>query len=228
MTDEGYYLALENSSTSGAVALGCGPDILGVEPIPPRKRHNVDLMVAVDAICRTHGVKPDQLDAVFVSLGPGSFTGLRVAVTTAKMLALTLGIKVVGIPTLELLRAQHPDAVVALNVKRGTAWSAHPPTSGSDGETSNAGLRPIEELQTLAKKLGIPLIADKLDGATPPQPDVATLYRLGHERLTAGHTDDPLTLAPAYIREPEAVTLWDEKENAGNQKTQETQESETA
>lgn len=192
-------LALENSSSHGAVALGRGDELLGVEPIPAAKRHNVDLMVAVDALCKRHGVKPDQLNAVFVSLGPGSFTGLRVAVATAKMLALTLGVKTVGVPTLDILRTQHPDAVVALNVKQDTAWSA--------GPGLEPALRNLDELRAL----GRPIVADKIDGATPPRPDVAVLYRLGRARLLAGDTDDPFTLAPAYIRPPEAVTLWEAK-----------------
>ncbi len=196
-------LTLENSTAAGVVAIGRDDTLLGTETIPPRKRHNVDLMAAVAALCQTHRVQPADLDAVFVSLGPGSFTGLRVAVATAKSLALTLGVKVVGVPTIDILRAQHPDAVVALNIKRDTAWSAGP---GLDPD-----LRSLDELRAL----GRPLVADKLDGATPPRPDVAVLHRLGRQRLLAGQTDDPFTLAPAYIREPEAVTLWEARENTG-------------
>ena len=205
-----FHLALENTTPHGAVALGRGPELLGIEPIPPRKRHNVDLMIAVDALCKKHRITPDQLAAVFVSLGPGSFTGLRVAVTTAKMLALTLGLKTVGIPTLDLLCAQHPDAIIALNIKHQTAWSAPAPGSmhAGSGPSSQPALRTLDEIRAF----NLPIIADNLEGATPPAPDVAVLYRLGHARLIAGDTDDPRALAPAYIRQPEAVTLWDARE----------------
>lgn len=197
MPDAPYNLAVENSGRSGAVALGRADTLLAEQPIPPKQRHNVDLMVAVDRVCREHDVSPQQIGEVYVSLGPGSFTGLRVALATAKMLALTLETKVVGVPTLDLLRAQHPDAVVALNIKHDTAWSAGPELAPA--------LRPLDELRALKH----PLIADKTDGATPPVPSVATLWHIGRERAKAGRFDDPLGLEPHYIRQPEAVTLWD-------------------
>ena len=107
-------------------------------------------------------------------------------------------------PTLDVLRTQHPDAMVCLNVKRDTAWSAGP---GHD-----PALRPLDQIRAT----GLPLVADTLDGATPGRPDVAVLYRLARSRAAANAYDDPLTLAPLYIREPEAVILWEAKQATGS------------
>ena len=194
------HLALETSGRTGTIALG---DVdaatpRAVRPLPLQRRGQVNLMPLAAELMAEHGHGPADLALVSLALGPGSFTGLRVAVATAKMLSLTLGVKLIGIPTLDLLLARHPGHVVALNVKRDTAWSAGPGLDPS--------LRGLSEL----KDLGSPLVGDLDNAAHPADADVADLYRLAHARHLASDYDDPLVLAPAYIREPEAVTLWDQ------------------
>ncbi|MEM9881900.1 MAG: tRNA (adenosine(37)-N6)-threonylcarbamoyltransferase complex dimerization subunit type 1 TsaB [Planctomycetota bacterium] len=196
---EPHQLAIETSSRRGAVALGCGDRIVDVAHLPDRPRASLDLMAVIDTLTRTHGVAPRDLDELYLSLGPGSFTGLRIAVSTAKVLARSLGVKLVGVPTLDVLCQQHPDAVVALNVKRNTAWSAGPGLP--------PGLRAVEEIKTL----GFPMIADTIDGATPAEPDVRVVYELGRAAAAEDRYDDPLSLTPLYVRQPEAVTLWDQR-----------------
>ena len=195
-------IAIDTSTGDGQIALGRGNALLETRPLPTRHRHNLELVPTLDALLTDHGHTPRDLRDIYLSLGPGSFTGLRIALATAKMLALTLHVKLVGVPTLDVLREQHPKAMVCLNVKRDTAWSAGP---GYD-----PALRPLDEIRAT----GLPLIADTLDGATPARPDVAVLYRLGRSRAAANAYDYPLTLTPLYIREPEAVILWDQRHPA--------------
>ena len=87
-------------------ALGDSPVILaevtGTEP----RTQSAMLMPAVDECLRKAGLSPKDLDAVCVSKGPGSYTGLRVGVSTAKGLCMGLGIPLIAIGTLELLFAQ--------------------------------------------------------------------------------------------------------------------------
>ncbi|MEM8783183.1 MAG: tRNA (adenosine(37)-N6)-threonylcarbamoyltransferase complex dimerization subunit type 1 TsaB [Planctomycetota bacterium] len=211
-------LLLDHSTPHGQVALADADAdrLVDTFPIPPRKRHNVDLMVAVAELCGKHDVRPADLAAVSLTLGPGSFTGLRVAVATAKMLALASpqpDFQVVGVPNLDLLHRQHPGALIALNIKRGTAWSV-----GPDELDLPPAFRPLDEIQNLAAQHDLPIVAEKLDGAIPPQPDLQTLLDLVHAEAPGPSTlhRDPLTLAPAYLREPEAVTLWNEREDQEN------------
>lgn len=199
MTKSIHNLAIETSTRTGRLALGRGDELLACVELPTKRRHNLDLVPTIDRVCRDHGLGPGDLAEVYVSLGPGSFTGLRSAVATVKMLALTLGVKLVGVSTLEVLRVQHPEATVCLNVKRDTAWSA-----GPDMEPA---LRSLEELRAA----GLPMVADTLADATPAEPDVAVVWKLGRAAAAANRYDDPLTLSPLYIREPEAVTLWDQR-----------------
>ncbi|MEO1235212.1 MAG: tRNA (adenosine(37)-N6)-threonylcarbamoyltransferase complex dimerization subunit type 1 TsaB [Planctomycetota bacterium] len=200
MADPPLHVAIETSSRRGQLALGRGDALLDTAELPAARRHNLDLVPALDALLQQHGFHPRDLGELYLSLGPGSFTGLRIAVATAKMLALTLGVRVVGVPTLDVLTAQHPGALVALNVKRHTAWSAAPRNH------LPPAFRTLDELRAT----GLPLIADTLDDATPVDPDVRVLRTLGHARAAANRYDDPQTLGPFYLREPEAVTLWNQ------------------
>lgn len=200
VADSKHNLAIETSSRRGFVALGRGDEIIDVVELPAKRRHNLDLVPTIDTLCRKHDLAPADLGEVYVSLGPGSFTGLRIAIATAKMLALTLGVKIIGVPTLDLLCAQHPEAMVCLNVKRDTAWSAAPSLD------LPPALRSLDDIRATA----LPLIADTLDNAIPAEPDVRVLYQLGRAAAANNGYHDPLTLLPEYIREPEAVTLWDQ------------------
>ena len=198
-----HNLAIETSGRTGAIALGRGDELLAVVDLPQQRRHTLELMPTIDRLCREHGVGACDLGEVCVSLGPGSFTGLRVALATVKMLALAGGVRVVGIPSIDALRLEHPEAMVLLNIKRGSAYCA--------GPGFPPALRPLGEIEAI----GLPTVSDVTPG-------VETVWRLGCQRAAAGDFDDPATLVPAYIREPEAVTLWNERksENAENQETQ--------
>ncbi len=207
MPDAAYNLAVETSSRRGLIALGQGSDVWAVAELPAKRRHNLDLIPAIDTLLRQHGLVPGDLAELYVSLGPGSFTGLRIAVATAKMLSLTLKTKLVGVPTLDVLRHQHPGAMVCLNVKRETAWAAPGREVPPEVVDPAPAFRSLEEILGA----GLPLVADTLEDATPVEPDVRVLHRLGHTAAQANRYDDPLTLAPLYLREPEAVTLWDQR-----------------
>jgi len=220
-------LAIETSSRRGEIALGRGDALLETAELAQGRRHNLELMPAVEAVVSRHGGAPAALRAVYVALGPGSFTGLRVAVATAKVLAWTLGCAVVGVPSLEVL-AQNAAAdarrvAVALDLKRDTVHCGvfERDDRGVMRPSGEARLRTLAELLAeagpgaalLGDPLPDPLDAERNAGverlpAALAQPRAAVLWRLGREREAAGVFADPLTLAPLYIREPEAVTLW--------------------
>lgn len=202
-----HNLAIEAASRRGAIALGRGGRWLAEAGLPIKRRHNIELIPAIDALLAGHGLGPADLAEVYVSLGPGSFTGLRIALATAKMLALSRGVRVVGVPTLEALRLEHPEAMVCLNVKRGSAWSA--------GPGFEAALRTLDAIEAA----GLPVVGEAMDGAAEPRFSVRRVWELGRARAKASAFDEPATLTPLYIREPEAVTLWNEKEQVKEQES---------
>ena len=225
-----YNLAIETASRQGWVTLGRDDAMIETAPLPQHRRHNIELMPSIDALCQRHGIQRHELKEVYTSLGPGSFTGLRIAIATVKMLAMVLSVRVVGVPSLDVLaynapaEAQH--VAVALNLKRGTMHCQR-------FERASDGLMAVNEpaLRTVTTLLDdaprpITLIGEKLPElearhASDPKittltadaalPDPQIVWRLGRERAQAGRFDDPWTLTPLYIREPEAVTLWREQ-----------------
>ena len=105
-----YNLVIETATPPGSVGLGCGDELVEVCGLPElaRPRHRVDLMPTVDELCRRHGVAAGEVGEVYVSIGPGSFTGLRIAVATVKALVHVTGAKVAAVPTLDALACNAP------------------------------------------------------------------------------------------------------------------------
>ncbi|HEY3243629.1 MAG TPA: tRNA (adenosine(37)-N6)-threonylcarbamoyltransferase complex dimerization subunit type 1 TsaB, partial [Phycisphaerae bacterium] len=82
-----YALAIETSGRIGSLALAHGDRLIDVRTFSTALRHAVELMPTLDALCRQHRVAPEQVGEVYVSGGPGSFTGLRIGITVARTLA---------------------------------------------------------------------------------------------------------------------------------------------
>jgi len=228
MRSRPYNLAIETSGRSGLVSLGLDDDLIESIELPHKRRHNVELIPTIDVLCQKHGVTPDAVGQVYVSLGPGSFTGLRVGITTAKMLALAGGAEVFGIPTLDVLvenappDAQH--AAVCLNLKRDTVYCAVYRRDGEDWTAVVApALRTMTELLDASPRpvsvIGEPLpkvpshLAQGVNILGPEQAlaDSLAVWCLGRKASKTRRPDDPMTLAPLYIREPEAVELWNQR-----------------
>jgi len=202
MRDKRYSLAIETSGPNGSVALGCGDELLVYVELPAPKRHRVELMPAIDRLCREHGATPDELGQVFVSIGPGSFTGLRIAVTTAKMLAMTQGTAVIAIPTADVIAERVTDGgeqmAVCLSHKRGTVWAQGFTRRGDRWvKRGDAKLTTIDEIG-----LDMSIVTD-IDARADD------LWRLG--RSGAYDPVEPNALQPIYARPPEAQEQWQER-----------------
>jgi tRNA threonylcarbamoyladenosine biosynthesis protein TsaB len=76
----------------------------------------------IDALLREAGVEPEQLDALAVGTGPGSFTGVRIGLATARALAFALDVPAAGVSTLDALAAGAPGAVPVIDAKRGEVF----------------------------------------------------------------------------------------------------------
>ncbi|NOX58042.1 MAG: tRNA (adenosine(37)-N6)-threonylcarbamoyltransferase complex dimerization subunit type 1 TsaB [Planctomycetes bacterium] len=106
-------LAVETSGARGSVLLARGQNILAADTFKVEQQHGVQLLPTVDALSKHAEVDPKTLQYIYVSGGPGSFTGLRIGITFAKTLAYALQCKVVRVPSLDVL-AQN---ALALNPK---------------------------------------------------------------------------------------------------------------
>ena len=190
------------------------------------QRHNVALVAGLDALCREHGVAPGDVAELYISIGPGSFTGLRVAVAVAKMLALAHNTRLVAVPTLDALALNAPAGVdrvgVGLNLKGERLWSTVYERRGEAmTPLAEPALRTVSELIELGEVPRLALLGDPLpalDAAVADRVEVlpaelarvraAAVWRVGRALAQAGVFTAAASLTPLYAREPEAVTKW--------------------
>lgn len=106
-------LAFDTATEIATSALVADGEVLG-----ERTSRAVTLLEDVDALLRQGGAHADELDALAVGIGPGSFTGVRVGLATARGLALALGVPVAGVSTLDALAAGAPGALPVIDARR--------------------------------------------------------------------------------------------------------------
>lgn len=200
-----------------AKALGSTMQVLARGESPPEDSHSDGLIVSIAQAMKLAGLSPKQIATVAVSAGPGGYTAVRLAITTAKMIAEVHGAACIPVPTahcvahsaLTNITAAQP-LVVALASKGESCFLTE-----FAGETVSEG-----KLLTAAEwnPVGTPtLIADSF----LPQSFVAKAASLGLQRgypvfdalacASICHrypAVDPIRLTPIYPREPEAVTKW--------------------
>src|SRR6266566_866625 len=105
-------LAVETSTMSGGAALLDGERVVGEYTLDVRVTHSERLMAAIDQLLNDAGWSAGDLEGLAVAVGPGSFTGLRVGLSTVKGLALALAIPIAAVPTLDAMAAMLPFAAL--------------------------------------------------------------------------------------------------------------------
>ncbi|UCD29837.1 MAG: tRNA (adenosine(37)-N6)-threonylcarbamoyltransferase complex dimerization subunit type 1 TsaB [Planctomycetota bacterium] len=124
-------LAIETSGRMGSVALGADKKIVGSSELSGTMQHAAELMPTVDRLLKKQGWPANSITDVFVSIGPGSFTGLRIGVTVARTLAWSIGARIVAVPTVDALARNALEAnplpehvAVILDAKRRQIYAA--------------------------------------------------------------------------------------------------------
>src|SRR5215471_10171680 len=97
-------LAVETSGRIGSIAVVENETVLEEESF----EHGLQHAAMIDRLCRKRGWAPQDLQELYVSAGPGSFTGLRIGITLAKTLALATGVKMVAVPSVKVLAENAP------------------------------------------------------------------------------------------------------------------------
>ena len=118
-------LAFDTSSKALSLAILEDKQVLAETTINIKKNHSITLMPAIDFLMASLDLTPKDLDRIVVAEGPGSYTGLRIAVATAKTLAHTLNIELVGMSSLLALvpRQQEGLFVPLMDARRNNVYA---------------------------------------------------------------------------------------------------------
>jgi tRNA threonylcarbamoyladenosine biosynthesis protein TsaB len=217
-------LAIETSGRVGSVALAHDGRVLVEAQFPHGLKHAAEIVPTIDRLCREQGWRPVDIEAVYVSVGPGSFTGLRIGITLAKTLAFARGVKLVAVPSVRVLVENAPadarHAVIVLDAKREQIFTARfEKTKGAWVEREPARVDSLVSMLSRSPRPvhligeGIPYHEkfipreDREIVVTPAESwraRAAAVAKLGGELAGAGAFADPYRLAPIYIRPPEA------------------------
>ena len=121
-------LCLDTATPQVGVAIGSDDQVIGRVQLARPQHHAEHLAPAIAYLLEQLDLSLDQLSAIGVGIGPGLFTGLRVGVTTAKVMAQALRIPLIAVPSLDLLafEVRYTDRLVvpALDAKRGEVFYA--------------------------------------------------------------------------------------------------------
>jgi tRNA threonylcarbamoyladenosine biosynthesis protein TsaB len=230
--DEPRLLILETSGRVGQVAVASGPILRAVRRLDEARRHARDLSPAVALLLTSQGWSPRDVHAVIVSRGPGSYTGLRVGIMSAKAFAYATGCALVAVDTFEVIARQAPTEATALHViadaQQGkvyvqglwreheeSGWSPLAPLEVRDLDTWLAERRPEAWVTGPGLRAYDPRLPASLTRVPPErwEPLPETLLDLGLARYRAGQRDDLWTLEPLYLRPSSAEEKWQARES---------------
>ena len=223
-------LAIETSSLVSSVALLHEDSLRAELTIQAKLTHSEQLIPHLDNMMKDAGVSREEVTAVACSLGPGSFTGLRMGLASIKMMACIWDVPLIGVDTLEALAwnmaGGEAYALPIMDAQRGNVYAALYSVHGSEvikGEQET--VISIDELTEKVSGLSVPVTAlgeaadkyaDKLTeaGITLAPPAIrccraGSVAMAAWNKLETGKTESPLTVTPNYIRRSEAEVQWE-------------------
>ncbi len=228
-------LGLEASARVGSVALYRGEEgrrgqTVEVE-LGEERGHARALAPAIQDLLAHHGVGPRDLDLIVVGLGPGGYTGVRLALATAKTLSACLEKPLLGVPSTAVLAAHPrvpPGAVLAaVDARHGLVYGGlyHKDEHGLPSEVEAPFLRPAAELlaalapATFVAGDGCAVLQRAAGRAVPGDatlmPRAGDLLALGLARRARGERDEERTLLPLYLRPSEAEIRYERLRREG-------------
>lgn len=234
MTQEPLILAVETSGRLGSVAVALGEQVLGEAHFSGKMRHSSELFPSVSGLLTRSNRKPNSIEHIYISVGPGSFTGLRIAVALAKAMHFANGARIVPVDTLDVIAANATDFV------KGESTTIDKFATILDAKRGQFYIAVYEHQQGELKKIlpdclmTAPEFLDRFVGNAEPiwllgeglvyhrddfraenihfidedywNPRAAKVHSLGWQLALKGKFGDPLTLQPNYLLRPEAET----------------------
>ncbi len=219
-------LVIDTSHRHAVVAVTAGEQVLGERRLDEARRHARDLAPAVRDLLAAQGWRVRDLSAIAVGRGPGSYTGLRVGLMTAKTLAYATGVPLLALETFAAIAQQAPAEALTLDVIADAQQDkvyAQRFTRPTPGAALAAAPLTIQPFAAWAPALpehgwvtgpGLETFAGRIPSGVQlvPRdawfPAAATLARLALDRLRRGERDDPRAVEPLYLRLSSAEEKW--------------------
>ena len=210
-------LAFDTSSKALSLAILEDKQVLAETMINIKKNHSITLMPAIDFLMGSLDWTPKDLDRIVVAQGPGSYTGLRIAVATAKTLAHTLKIELVGVSSLLALVPEQAEGLVipVMDARRNNVYAgfyqsgqavwpeAHLPLAEvlEIAGAANQSVTFVGETAAFTEQIEVALPQATLQ---PTLPNAAAVGRLGLDLPSQSIHD----FVPNYLKRVEAEENW--------------------
>ena len=216
-------LGLETSAATGGVALLRDSETLAEQSFERGLVHGREIAPAIKEIIYKTGITLPEIDLICVDIGPGSYTGVRVGVATAKALAWALGKKLAAVISLDALAVAAADLgetiVPVLDARREQLYSAT--YRSESGEVTRIDGPALFDIEGFIDKMPCPavILGDALarfpehfpdkDGIAYADekfwtPQASVIAELGRRAALHGELADPVKLEPLYLRPSEA------------------------
>ncbi len=223
-------LGIETSTVEGSIALVRDGVCLAERALSHTgRRHARELVAQIGELLASAGLGPRDVNLVAVSIGPGSFTGLRVGVVCAKTFAYAVGCGIAAVDTFEAIAANSPPDVQRIDVVgdalRGEVYVGRY-TRTAQGDWRRQGEIDVMPAEKWLAELGAEAVvsgpaAEKIAADATGRcrrlpvelhtPRAATIAQLGERQARAGELADVWSLEPAYIRPSGAEEKWEQR-----------------
>lgn len=230
-------LAIDSSTDILGLALMDSGQLRGEYNLSLKRQHSEKLLPLMEQLFELLEVKAEDLDGIAVAVGPGSFTGLRIGITTAKMLGRIFSIPVKGVSTLEIMAAGTDGDYILplLDARRKRVYYSFYRKSEAEkalfleqiNQAASASISNLAEILKKYKNEKIIVVGEMITevqqvleqhnfsvsaaAAEKNFTRAAVLARLGQDYINSGQQDDIYQLKPAYLKKPQAEINWQQK-----------------
>jgi tRNA threonylcarbamoyladenosine biosynthesis protein TsaB len=226
-------LGIDTSAAFARVAVADHRDVAARMTTESGRTHSETLLEAVRGVLDSADIPIDALELVAVGTGPGTWTGLRVGITTAKAIAYALSIPIVGVPTLDATAAgvtgYTGGLAVITDARRHEVYGRRYELDGKGGIRPEGGIfvTPPAEIDRFVEPgcavvgNGVRLLPEDSPLRRSALPDTfgdvdaGTICRLAVERYARQGPDGPGDVNPIYVRKSDAETAREKKEGCG-------------
>lgn len=223
-------LGIESATTQVGVAIGGHEGVLASAHSARARRHAEMLTPQIEFVCRQARIDIGEVGIVAIDIGPGLFTGLRVGVASAKVIAHALAVPMIGVSSLDLaaFRVRHSQKLIAscLDARRGEVFGAmYRAVPGGIQRVSGPTVYTPEDLQSelLAAGEDVLMVGDgaqrhaeafgtvdgvEFAGDALSYPSARSLVELAHPRALREEFVNVNEIEPLYLRKPDAEINW--------------------